>query len=183
MQRLRVAMAQINTVVGDFSGNTDKIVGAITAARSQGADVVAFPELAVCGYPPEDLLLKPQFIDDNLRALDEIAAASAGITAIVGFVDADHDVYNSAAIVHDGHVVGSYHKAFLPNYGVFDENRYFQAGREYPVYVIAGVGVGINICEDIWYEDGPVTVQAHSGAEVIVNINASPYYSGKGTFR
>ena len=183
MQRLRVAMAQINTVVGDFSGNTGKIVDAIADARSQGADLVAFPELAICGYPPEDLLLKPQFVDDNRRSLDEVAAASAGITAIVGFVDADHDVYNSAAIIHDGRVVGIYHKAFLPNYGVFDENRYFRAGGECPVYTIAGVGIGVNICEDIWHEGGPATAQAYAGAEVIVNISASPYHLGRSRFR
>ncbi len=183
MQRLRVAMAQINTVVGDLSGNTGKIVDAIASARSQGTDIVAFPELAVCGYPPEDLLLKPQFIDDNRQSLDEIAGATAGITAIVGFVDAAMDVYNSAAVLHDGRVIGSYHKAFLPNYGVFDENRYFRAGDECPVFTVAGVGIGVNICEDIWYEGGPATAQAYAGAEVIINISASPYHLGRGRFR
>jgi NAD+ synthase (glutamine-hydrolysing) len=176
-------MAQINTTVGDFAGNTRKILEAVAEARSLGIDLLTFPELAICGYPPEDLLLKPQFIDENLRALDKIVDGSSGLAIVVGFVDAKSDIYNAAAVIHDGKLAGIYHKIYLPNYGVFDENRYFQAGKECPVYVIAGVGVGINICEDIWYEAGPATVQAYSGAEVIVNISASPYHFGKGSFR
>jgi NAD+ synthase (glutamine-hydrolysing) len=176
-------MAQINTTVGDFAGNTQKILKAIAEARSLGVDLLAFPELAVCGYPPEDLLFKPQFIEENLRSLGQVVEHSSGLAIIVGFVDAKSDIYNAAAVVHDGKLVGVYHKIYLPNYGVFDENRYFQAGKECPVYVIAGVGVGINICEDIWYEAGPATAQAYSGAEVIVNISASPYHFGKRNFR
>ncbi|MDP2931817.1 MAG: NAD+ synthase [Chloroflexota bacterium] len=179
MRRLRVGMAQINTTVGDFAGNTRKILEAVNEARTLGVDLLTFPELAVCGYPPEDLLLKPQFIAENLKALDRIASDSAGLTIIVGFVDAKVDIFNAAAIIHDGKLAGIYHKMYLPNYSVFDENRYFQAGSEYPVYIINGVGVGVNICEDIWYEAGPATVQAYSGAEVIVNISASPYYAGR----
>jgi len=182
-RRLRIGMAQINTTVGDFSGNRQKILEAIDEARSLGVDLVTFPELAICGYPPEDLLFKPRFIAENLRSLEKVVKASSGITIVIGFVDAKEDIYNAAAIVHDGKLVGVYHKIFLPNYGVFDENRYFRAGNECPVYVIAGINVGINICEDIWYEAGPATTQAYSGAEVMVNISASPYHFGKGSFR
>jgi NAD+ synthase (glutamine-hydrolysing) len=183
MLRLRIGLAQINTTVGDFQGNIDKILKAISEAKSLGVDLITFPELAVCGYPPEDLLLKPQFIEKNLKSLDEVVKRSSGITAVVGFVDAREDIYNAAAVIHDGELIGVYHKRYLPNYGVFDENRYFQAGREYPVYIITGVGVGINICEDIWYEGGPATIQAYSGADIIVNISASPYHFGRGSFR
>ena len=182
-RRLRIGMAQVNTTVGDFAGNRQKILEAIDRARSLGVDLLTFPELAICGYPPEDLLFKPQFIAENLRSLEKVVEASAGISVIVGFVDAKEDIYNAAAIIHDGKLVGVYHKIFLPNYGVFDENRYFRAGDECPVYIIAGVGVGVNICEDIWYEAGPATVQAYAGAEVIVNISASPYHFGKGSSR
>ena len=183
MHRLRVGMAQFNATVGDFAGNTRKILETVAEARSLGIDLLTFPELAICGYPPEDLLFKPQFIDENLRHLNKIVEASAGFTLVVGFVDAKGDIYNAAAIIHDGKLVDVYHKIYLPNYGVFDENRYFRAGSACPVYTIAGVGVGINICEDIWYDAGPTTVQAYSGAEVIVNISASPYYYGRGDAR
>jgi NAD+ synthase (glutamine-hydrolysing) len=172
-------MAQINTTVGDFKGNTEKILEAIAQGRSLGVDLLTFPELAICGYPPEDLLLKPKFIEENLRSLERVVEGSSGITVVLGFVDARGDIYNAAAVMHDGRLAGVYHKIYLPNYGVFDENRYFQAGKECTVYVIAGVNVGINICEDIWYEAGPATVQAYAGAEVIVNISASPYHFGK----
>jgi NAD+ synthase (glutamine-hydrolysing) len=183
MRRLRLGMAQINTTVGDFVGNTEKIVKSITEARVLGVDLVIFPELAICGYPPEDLLFKPQFIEENSKALQAVIGCSSGITIIVGFVDAKEDIYNAAAIIHDGKLVDVYHKIFLPNYGVFDENRYFRAGSESPVYIIAGAGVGVNICEDIWYEVGPATIQAHAGAEVIINISSSPYHFGKGKLR
>ncbi len=182
-RRLRTAMAQINTTVGDFAGNRQKILKAIDEARSCGVDLIAFPELAICGYPPEDLLFKSKFIADNMRSLEKVIKSSSGITVIVGFVDAREDIYNAAAIIHDGQLLGVYHKIFLPNYGVFDEKRYFRAGTECPVYVIAGINVGINICEDIWYETGPSTAQAYSGAEVIVNISASPYHFGKVSLR
>ena len=179
MRRMRIGMAQVNTTVGDFAGNAGKIIETMAKAKSLGVDLLTFPELAVCGYPPEDLLLKPQFIQENLRALGEVVAGSAGLTVVVGFVDSKGDIYNAAAIIHDGRLVGIYHKTYLPNYGVFDENRYFRAGDECPVYVIAGVGVGVSICEDIWYEAGPATAQASAGAEVILNISASPYHIGK----
>ncbi len=182
-RRLRIGMAQLNTTVGDFAGNRRKILKAIDEARSLGVDLITFPELAICGYPPEDLLFKPRFIAENLRSLEKVVEASSGISIVIGFVDAKEDIYNAAAIIHDGKLAGVYHKIFLPNYGVFDENRYFRAGNECPVYVIAGINVGINICEDIWYEAGPATTQAYSGAEVIINISASPYHFGKGSYR
>ncbi len=182
-RRFRIALAQINTTVGDLDGNAAKIVDYMGQARDLGADVVAFPELAVTGYPPEDLLFKRQFIDDNkVRAL-EIAAASTEIVSIFGFVDSDPDVYNAAAVANDGKVVGVYHKMHLPNYGVFDEERYFEAGGECAVFVICGVRVGVNVCEDIWQAVGPTVVQRSAGAEVIVNISASPFHSGKTAWR
>jgi NAD+ synthase (glutamine-hydrolysing) len=183
MRKLRIGMAQINVTVGDFAGNTRKILEAIAEARALGVDIITFPELAICGYPPEDLLFKPQFIEENLRCLEKIAKQASELTAVVGFVDAKEDIYNAAAIVSSGKLVSIYHKIYLPNYGVFDENRYFQAGRECSVYMIGGVGVGVNICEDIWYEAGPATAQAYAGAEVIVNISSSPYHAGKRDFR
>ncbi|MFC2122703.1 NAD+ synthase [Bacteroidota bacterium] len=183
MRRLRIGLAQINTTVGDFDGNIQKILASISEARGLGVDLLTFPELTVCGYPPEDLLLKPQFIEENGRALEEVRKNSSGLTIVVGFVDAREDIYDAAAIIHDGELAGVYHKIYLPNYGVFDENRYFQAGRECPVYTINGVRFGVNICEDLWYEAGPAAAQAYAGAEVIVNISASPYHFGKASFR
>ncbi|MFC2048201.1 NAD+ synthase [Chloroflexota bacterium] len=183
MQRLRIGMAQLNMTVGDLAGNTWKILEAINESRSLGVDLLTFPELAICGYPPEDLLFKPQFITANMNSLEKVVSASARMTLVVGFVDAKDDIYNAAAVIHDGKLVDVYHKVFLPNYGVFDENRYFRAGSRCPIYVIAGVGIGVTICEDIWYETGPATAQAYAGAQVIVNISSSPYHFGKGSFR
>ncbi|MER3406268.1 MAG: NAD+ synthase, partial [Chloroflexota bacterium] len=136
MRHLRVALAQINPIVGDLDGNARKIVDYIERARTAGADLVAFPELCLTGYPPEDLLLKTSFLNKNMRRLHDIVPATRGITAIVGFVDVQDDIYNAAAVMHDGRLVGVYHKIYLPNYGVFDEDRYFQPGDAYPVYVI-----------------------------------------------
>jgi NAD+ synthase (glutamine-hydrolysing) len=183
MKALRVGLAQINTTVGDLPGNTAKIIDWIGRARDLGVDVVAFPELAVTGYPPEDLVLRRSFVDDNVAALEQIIAATKGIAAVVGFVDIDDDTYNAAAVISDGRLVYRYHKQFLPNYGVFDEERYFQRGTEAPVFTIAGIDVGVNICEDIWYQDGPTRSQANAGAEVIININGSPFHRGKGDAR
>jgi NAD+ synthase (glutamine-hydrolysing) len=183
---LRVALAQINVTVGDLEGNMLKMRKSMQQAHAAGAHIVCFPELALTGYPPEDLLLKPGFVAANLRKLDELIDASRdlpGLTTVVGFVDRDHDIYNAAAIIHEGKLAGTYHKHYLPNYGVFDENRYFQAGRKAPVFAINGVHVGINICEDVWYPTGPLPLQAHAGAEVIININGSPYHARKGIFR
>ena len=183
MRTFRLAMAQMNATVGDLDGNTERIIASIREARSMGADLVAFPELALPGYPPEDLLLKPQFIQENHEYLRRITAECSGITAIVGFIDSDADIYNAAAVIHDGEIVGTYRKMYLPNYGVFDEDRYFAAGSECPVYTINGTPIGVNICEDIWYATGPAVVQRAAGAEIIVNINGSPFHAGKRAFR
>src|SRR5262245_47288790 len=148
MRLVRVALAQINPTVGAIEGNARLIVDWVERARKLGADVVAFPELALTGYPPEDLLFKPAFIEANLKALADVAKQSRGLTAIVGFVDKRDDIFNAAAVLHDGSQVGTYHKQYLPNYGVFDENRYFQAGTEWPVFAMGSTVIGANICED-----------------------------------
>lgn len=183
MRILRIAMAQINPTVGDLRANARKILAYAKKAADHGADLVVFPELAVTGYPPEDLLLKPRFISDNISTLNSIAKKIKGITAIVGFVDRKTDIYNAAAVIQNGRVAGVYHKMYLPNYGVFDEQRYFQAGREPLNFVLNGVTIGLDICEDIWYPEGPARAQALAGAELIVNINASPYNTGKALIR
>jgi NAD+ synthase (glutamine-hydrolysing) len=176
-------MAQINPTVGDLGGNRDKIVDYIRRSRKLGADIVVFTELALTGYPPEDLLLKPQFVKDNLRTLRNLVKETRGITAIIGFVDTNEHLYDAAAVMQNGKLVHVYHKMLLPNYGVFDEYRYFKPGKRFPVITIRGVNVGINVCEDIWYADGPARMQAAAGAEVIIAINASPYHKGKGRER
>jgi NAD+ synthase (glutamine-hydrolysing) len=183
MRTLRVALAQVNTTVGDLDGNVSKVLEYTDRAREAGADIVAFPELTIPGYPPEDLLLRKRFIDDNVKALKEAAKRVHGITAVVGFVDSDLDIYNAAAVLHEGRQVGVYRKQFLPNYGVFDEMRYFRAGSRAQVYEVAGAKVGVNICEDIWYPEGPTQAQAFAGADVIININGSPFHYGKRRFR
>jgi NAD+ synthase (glutamine-hydrolysing) len=183
MSIIRIALAQINPTVGDFAGNTAKVIANIERARKAGADLVALPELSLTGYPPEDLLLKPQFVEANLKALDEVVAASRGITAIVGCVAKTADIHNAAAVICDGELKGIYHKIYLPNYGVFDEYRYFQAGDTAPIFIYGEVPIGVNICEDIWYPGGPTKVQALAGAQVIINISASPYHAGKGRDR
>ncbi|HCJ10338.1 MAG TPA: NAD(+) synthase [Clostridiales bacterium] len=179
MGSIRVALAQINPTVGDLEGNCRLILDYVERARDAGADLVAFPELALTGYPPEDLLLKPKFVRDNLEYLRRIAGCVRGLAAVVGFVDAADDLYNAAAVLYDGEVAGVYRKVHLPNYGVFDEDRYFRPGREQPLFVIAGVTVGVSVCEDIWYPTGPPAVQARAGAKVLLNINASPFHAGK----
>src|SRR5437016_6095396 len=182
--QLRLAMAQINVVVGDVDGNLQKILEWMDRAHDVDADIVTFPELALTGYPPEDLLLKPQFIDANLAALDKIIGRTREITAVIGFVDRKDDIFNAAAIAQNGKLVTTYHKMYLPNYGVFDEFRNFQPGRQCPVLRINRATIGVSICEDIWYPDGPVFLQALSGgAEVIINIASSPYHAGKGRWR
>ena len=184
MQRtLRLALGQFNPTVGDIAGNTARIIELIDQARASHADLVAFPELAVTGYPPEDLLFKPSFLADNAAAVQRIAAASRGIAVIVGCVEVGDDIANAAAVINDGRVLDWYRKMYLPNYGVFDEDRYFRRGDSCPVYVINGCPVGVNICEDIWYPVGPIAVQRDAGAEVIVNINASPFHAGKAAQR
>lgn len=184
MRTFRIALAQVNPTVGDLQGNRDLILRFAREASAQGADLVAFPELVLTGYPPEDLLLKPQFIQDNMKVAQELAAASTAIPMVFGFVDLqENEVYNAAAVAAEGRMAGVYHKIYLPNYGVFDEDRYFRPGRECPVFTINGTQIGVNICEDIWYAVGPTAVQREAGAEVIVNINGSPYHMGKGLLR
>ena len=179
----RLALAQINTTVGDIPGNTSLMLEYLERAREAGADLVAFPEMATTGYPPEDLLFKTSFIRDNIAARDKIVSAAKDIAVVIGYVHLGGDISNAAALGYNGHLIDSYFKMHLPNYGVFDEDRYFKRGDTCPVYVIDGVGVGINICEDIWYPVGPIAVQREAGAELIVNINASPFHAGKRAYR
>ena len=183
---LRVGLAQLNPTVGDLDGNLAKMLDAYDRAEAAGCDVVAFPELSTTGYPPEDLVLKPGFVADNLEALSKLAARTGRCAAVVGFVDQDRDLYNAAAVCANGEVVGTYRKRLLPNTTVFDEARYFTPGHEsdlLELFVIGGVKVGISICEDIWSPFGPVAEQAAAGAEVSLNINASPFHTGKGAER
>jgi len=180
MSKVRIALAQINVTVGAFAENVQAMSDVLAEARSAGADIVAFPELAVCGYPPEDLLLKPSFIEANREAVAALAGRTAGLTAVVGFADRDIDLYNAAAVLHDGSWAATYHKQRLPNYGVFDELRYFRPGQRGELLLrVAGASVGISICEDIWLPGGSVGRLAHAGAELLVNINASPYQRSK----
>jgi NAD+ synthase (glutamine-hydrolysing) len=183
MRRLRVALAQINTTIGDLDGNSALIIDALDRAREAGADIVAFPELTVTGYPPEDLLLRSDFVRDQRAALEMIAVQVTTPAAVIGFVGHDpvggDAITNSAALISQGEIRHVYDKIVLPNYGVFDEERYFKSGNSCPVFDIAGIKVGINICEDVWTDVGPAEVQCAAGAEVIININSSPYWLGK----
>ena len=183
MARLRIALAQINPKVGDLAANLAAVCAAYDAAEAAGCDIVAFPELALTGYPPEDLVLKPGFVADNAASLAALAARTRRCVAVVGFVAADRDLYNAAAVCANGEVLGTYRKRLLPNYGVFDEARYFTPGAAsdpYELYEIGGVKVGISICEDVWSPTGPVAEQAAGGAELNININGSPFHAGKG---
>ena len=178
MTRLRVALCQINSVVGDLGGNAERVIAALGQAEDQGADLAVFPELVLTGYPPEDLVLKPGFVADNAAALAKVAGAAGRTAAVVGFVDAGLDLYNAAGVCFEGEVRGVYHKQRLPNYSVFDEQRYFAPGRGAgALYLIGGVRVGVSICEDAWDPAGPISTQAAAGAELVVNINASPYHA------
>ncbi len=182
MTRLRIALAQLNPTVGDLAGNVAKIVEAYDRAEAAGCDIVAFGELSITGYPPEDLVLKSGFVTDNLTALGQVAARTGCCVAIVGYVASDRDLYNAAAVCVGGEIVGTYRKRVLPNYAVFDEARYFVPGAAsdpYELYVIGGVKVGISICEDVWSPTGPLAVQAAGGAELNININGSPYHAAK----
>ena len=177
---LRVALAQINPTVGDVDGNARKIAARIAEARDEGAALVVFPELALSGYPPEDLLLKTSFLDRAAAALQELAAQTRGIVALVGFPESAEDVYNAAAVLADGEVAAIYRKMYLPNYGVFDEQRYFQSGAEAGIFELNGIPIGVTICEDIWEPGPPAMTEALAGAQVIVNLSASPYRVGYG---
>ena len=180
---LRIALAQTNPTVGDISGNAARIGELVERARGEGAGLVVFPELALTGYPPEDLLLKPHFADRAAEALEELARGTEGIVAMVGFPERSDDVYNAAAVLADGRVAAVYRKMWLPNYGVFDEQRYFQSGTEPTMVEVDGVGVGVTVCEDLWEPGPPATSVALAGARVIVNLSASPYHAGKGAER
>jgi NAD+ synthase (glutamine-hydrolysing) len=182
MGRVRVAACQINTVVGDLDGNAGRVLAALARAESGGADLAVFPELTVTGYPPEDLLSRPAFVADNLATFDRVAAATRDCAAVIGYVDTDSagHLLNAAALCAGGRVLGRYFKRLLPNYGVFDEQRWFTPGRG-PTdrFVVAGVPVGMSICEDMWFADGPMAEQASAGAALLVNLNASPYSRGR----
>jgi NAD+ synthase (glutamine-hydrolysing) len=181
---MRVALAQINTTVGDIWGNVEKMADTLEQATDSGAELVAYPELTIPGYPPEDLLMRPSFIEENMRALHEFAGRVPGnVVAAVGFVDLDADLYNACAVLSGGEVLHRYHKRYLPNYGVFDENRYFREGSGTPIVDLGGTLVGVSVCEDIWYPGGPAREQALGGASILLNISASPYHRQKGVFR
>jgi NAD+ synthase (glutamine-hydrolysing) len=180
MPRLRVAAAQIDVVVGDLDGNARRVLDAYDAAESSGCDLVVFPELTVTGYPPEDLLLRPAFVREAVETLEKVAARTGRCAAVVGYPCPGRDLANAAAVCAHGRVHGVYAKQLLPNYAVFDEQRYFAPRSERPrLYVVAGVRVGVTICEDAWSPQGPVLEAAAGGAELIVNLNASPYYAGR----
>ena len=200
MRTFRIAMVQMNPTVGDLDGNVRRITAWLREAKKAKADLVAFPELAITGYPPEDLLLKPRFVADNRRALQEVVRHCRGLAAVVGYVSQNdgidpkparssvvpagaHELYNAAAIIADQKLITTYCKWYLPNYGVFDESRYFHPGRRLPLIRLRGTMVGVNICEDVWLPEGPTGFQAAAGAEVIVNINASPFHLGKSRVR
>lgn len=178
---LRIAQAQINVTVGDFAGNLEKMLRWVGRAKDASAHIVTFPELALCGYPPEDLLIKPRFQRDNKSALERLAAGCQGITAIVGFADSANDkVYNAAALIHDATLVEVYHKIELPNYGVFDEKRYFEAGSRCLVFEMGGIHIDVAICEDLWIP-GSMTEDCarRNGANVVLSIHGSPFFAGK----
>ncbi len=180
VSRLRVAAAQLDLVVGDLTGNVDRMLEAYEAAEGAGCDLVAFPELAITSYPPEDLLLRPTFVAQAAEALEKFASRTGRTAAVVGFPEAGRDLYNAAAVCAHGRVHGVYRKHLLPNYAVFDEQRYFApATADGPLFVVNGVRVAVTICEDAWSPTGPILTQAAGGAELVVNVNASPYYAGR----
>jgi NAD+ synthase (glutamine-hydrolysing) len=176
---LRVALCQVDVTVGDLAANTEKVIAMLAEAEAAGAHLAVFPELVLTGYPPEDLVLEPGFVEGNLRALEKVAAATQACAAIVGFVEEDGDLYNAAGVCSSGEVRGIVRKQVLPNYGVFDERRYFTPGdRHDQLFSIAGVRVGVTICEDAWSPSGPVGRLGEGGAELVVTLNASPYRAG-----
>jgi NAD+ synthase (glutamine-hydrolysing) len=178
--RIRLGLAQLNTMVGDLDGNVERFLAAYDEADAAGCDLVVGPELAITGYPPEDLVLKPGFVAANRVALEKVAARTGRCAAVVGFVDADRDLYNAAAMCARGEVLGIYRKRLLPNYAVFDEQRYFASGTEpLTLYEVAGVKVGVAICEDVWSAEGPIATQSAGGAELVVIPNGSPYFRGR----
>jgi NAD+ synthase (glutamine-hydrolysing) len=180
---VRVALAQINARVGDLEGNAERIASAIDEARDDGAELVLLPELAITGYPPEDLLLKEHFLAAAREALESVAAGTEGVIALVGFPERSFDAYNALAVCTGGTVEAIYRKTVLPNYGVFDEQRYFQVGEGGAVLDFGGARIGLTICEDIWTPGPPASDEALAGASLILNASASPYHAGKGAQR
>ena len=176
---MRVALSQLNVVVGHIEGNREKILGDVDRARDVQADLVVFPELAVTGYPPEDLLLRPGFVRAARASVDRIAAASEGIVVLVGTPWFDRDLANACAVCANGGIQAVYRKHFLPNYGVFDEHRYFASGRDLVLLRLGDVVAGITICEDVWQPGPPATDLSLAGAQLIVNLSASPFHVGK----
>ena len=200
MRGLRIGLAQMNSTVGDLSKNTERIKQFMVQAKDAHVDLLALPELAVTGYPPEDLLFKRQFLQDTDSYLQEIIKSTGDLAVVVGVSelsgtqtinpgvvslpdDETAALYNAAVVAHGNKLVGVHRKIFLPNYGVFDENRYFSRGKECPVFELHGITFGVNICEDIWYGIGPSIVQRLAGAGLIININGSPYHRGRGVLR
>src|SRR5690349_13074502 len=180
---MKVALAQIDSTVGDLDGNAAKVREGIRRARDEGVQLVAFPELTLTGYPPADLLLQTHFLDAAEAALHDLATDVEGVVALVGYPERADDVYNAAAVLADGHLAAVYRKVYLPNYSVFDEQRYFQSGDEGALIELNGIPIGLTVCEDIWEPGPPLTDEALSGARVIVNLSASPYHAGKGLER
>ncbi|HOV90075.1 MAG TPA: NAD+ synthase [Syntrophorhabdaceae bacterium] len=177
---IRIAMCQINPTVGNLKGNEKKIIQYLKEALSNHADIICFPEMVITGYPPEDLILKPHFVQESLNVLNEISKEVADVVTVCGFIDREEDrLYNAAAVIYNNSIYGIYHKALLPNYGVFDEKRYFKPGGEPIVFQYGPFKFGVNICEDIWFKEGPTRLQAMASATLIININASPYQEGK----
>ena len=176
---MRLALAQIDTTVGDLDGNRELILSRLAEARDAGADIVLFPELAITGYPPEDLLLRPSFVHAAEQSLAQVAQEARGIVAFVGVPHLDRDLYNGCAVCADGEVKAIYHKRFLPNYGVFDEHRYFASGRDLFLLAHGEALIGPTVCEDVWQPGPPATDLALAGAQLLVNISASPFHVGK----
>src|ERR671911_1932867 len=176
---MRLALAQINVVVGDLDGNRDRILSALADARGEGADLVLFPELAVTGYPPEDLLLRPAFVRAAAESVEEIARATSGITALLGTPWFERDLFNACAVCSGGELKAVYRKRFLPNYGVFDEARYFAPGRDLLMLEHGKTLAGVTICEDVWQPGPPATDLALAGAQLLLNISASPFHLEK----
>lgn len=177
---IRLALAQVNSTVGNLSFNAKKVTDYIKKAEKAGADIVSFPELAITGYPPEDLLLKTHFVQRNIDTLKDVANHVGDIVAIVGFADRQGaGIYNAAGIIYKGSIAAVYHKMLLPNYGVFDEVRYFKFGKNPFVFKVDDVVLGVNICEDIWHKNGPIKIQTEAGAQIIITINSSPYHIGR----
>ena len=179
MNKFRIALAQINSVVGDLSGNSKKIFDYIDQAKGSDCDMVVFPELAITGYPPEDLIFRNSFVKANIEKMNDIVKSSTDIIIVVGFIDSKDKIYNAVSVSYGSEIVDIYHKIYLPNYGVFDEDRYFTPGSKISVINLNNLNFAVNICEDIWYENGPVKIQKKSGADLIVNVSASPFHYGK----